>query len=234
MKKIVVISTDNTPNYIKYLPYVVKAWNSLGWNTLTFYLGEKKCKPIDDEKNKVIEISPIYPYRDSTVIQVSRLTGHFYGFEELNDDDIMMTSDIDMMPLSNYWNPSNDKFTCYGLDLTNYSQYPICYIAAPRKEWNKLITESLQELLDNYRDIALSDGFWYTDQHISTNKLNNYENKTIINRGHRAGIAVGRLDRACWEHTKNIDEQKIDAHLLRPFNQQEAEYLLKTYHNTGI
>jgi len=30
---------NDHPNYINYWPYVTKAWNKLGWNTLTFYLG---------------------------------------------------------------------------------------------------------------------------------------------------------------------------------------------------
>jgi hypothetical protein len=39
INKTIVISMNDHPNYINYWPYVTKAWNKLGWNTLTFYLG---------------------------------------------------------------------------------------------------------------------------------------------------------------------------------------------------
>lgn len=230
----VILSTDDHPDYVQCLPYVRRAWNKLGWRTLTFYLGQ--AKPVADEQNRVIELEPISGYRSATIVQVSRLMGHRYV------DGFIMTSDVDMMPLSDYWKPKPTELTCYGADLTNYLEYPICYIAAPKVCWESLVPEiSLQELLES--DLrARSEVFgewWSTDQRVITRRIENYKATgratTFIDRGLRRRwfkepLPAGRIDRANWLRTKNSWGRKIDAHLPRPFDRRIVEGLLADYH----
>lgn len=220
MKKTVVLSTNDNSDYISYLPHVQKAWNYFGWNTLTFYLGNQNLKSTD--LNTIVKIQPINGYRDETVVQVSRLFGaqHARG--------LVMTSDVDMMPLSNYWKPSDNEWTVYGEDLTNYKHYPICYISAPDYLWNQLITEkSIEELLNKYKQSKSNsfDEWWYVDQDIITERLRPLNPKTI-NRGNSLPrMAKGRIDRIDWNQTKELQEIKIDAHMPRPFNEKAATEL---------
>jgi len=230
----VILSTDDHPDYAQCLPYVRRAWNNLGWRTLTFYLGQEK--PVADERNLVIELAPIPGYRSATIVQVSRLIGHRFV------DGFIMTSDVDMMPLSGYWKPKPTELTCYGADLTDYREYPICYIAAPRITWERLVPEtSLQELLES-DSLARSEVFgewWSTDQRIITRRIDEYKASgkatTFIDRGQRTHwfkdpLPVGRIDRANWMRTKNSWSRKIDAHLPRPFDRSIVEGLLADYH----
>ena len=219
--KTVVLSTNDDENYLNYLPYIQKAWNKLGWNTITFYLGEKEID--SDAKNRIVKIKKIEGIREATIVQVYRLLAHNFT------DGLIMTSDVDMMPLSNYWNPEIDKFTCYGKDLTHNVHYPICYIAAPDYLWKKLIPEtSIEELLNKYPQHK-SENFnkwWFTDQDIVTQRLSNFDLKSI-ERGFENGLASGRIDRCEWFFTKYISKtDKIDAHMPRPFDKNEAEDLL--------
>ena len=223
-KKTVILSTNDEENYISYLPYIQKAWNILGWNTLTFYLGDKNIE--SNDINLIVKLDPILGVRDATVVQVSRLFAHKYV------NGLIMTSDIDMMPLSNYWNPDIDKFTCYGKDLTHNVHYPICYIAAPSDLWEKVIYEnSIEELLAKYNQCK-SDEFltwWFTDQDIITERLLPFNPKNIT-RGFENNLAYGRIDRDNWEYTKYISKsEKIDAHMPRPFNKNEAIDLINIY-----
>lgn len=218
--KTVVISTNDNEIYLNYLPYIQKAWNELGWNTLTFYLGEKKI--ISDDKNKIVKIENIENIKEATIVQVYRLLAHRFT------DGLIMTSDVDMMPLSDYWKPESDKFTCYGKDLTFDVHYPICYVAAPHNLWKKLIPEnSIEELLSKYPQHKSNDfnKWWFTDQDIITERLCNFDVKSIP-RGFENGLASGRIDRCRWSITKNSLNKKIDAHMPRPFNKTEAEDLL--------
>lgn len=221
----VVLSTDDNPDYKNYLPYVQKAWNSIGWKTLTFYLGTSDIASSDE--NKIIKILPIEGYRDQTTVQCIRLFGHKYI-----SDGTIMTSDIDMMPLSNYWQPDNDSITCYGHDLTNYTQFPICYVAANKNNWEKLInSDSLEELLSSY-DCCRSDDFyewWFCDQLILTEKLLSIKDKIVlINRGKSSdGLALNRIDRANWYNTKLKYNHYIDAHMPRPFSEKECIDLIE-------
>ena len=142
--KTVILSTDDNKDYLGYLPYVQVAWNLLGWNTLTFYIGDKDLQ--SSKENRIIKLNAIEGFRNATVLQVSRLFGakHTEGF--------IMTSDVDMLPLSDYWKPNQNSWTVYGEDLTNYKHYPICYISAPQNKWNEVIYEnSIDELLGKYK-----------------------------------------------------------------------------------
>lgn len=219
--KTVILSTNDDENYLNYLPYIQKAWNKLGWNTATFYLGEKEID--SNSKNQILKIKQVEGAREATVVQVYRLLAHNFV------DGFIMTSDVDMMPLSNYWNPDNDKFTCYGKDLTHNIHYPICYISAPDYLWKELIPESsIEELLKKYPQYKSKDfnKWWFTDQDIVTQRLSSFDLKSIP-RGMENGLALGRIDRDQWFLTKHISKtRKIDAHMPRPFNRDEAEDLL--------
>jgi hypothetical protein len=221
MEKTVILSTNDNESYIPYFEYTTRAWNFFGWNTLTFYLGEKELK--GNEKNTIIKLNHIKNYRDETVVQVSRLFGHKYC------KGLIMTGDMDMIPLSNYWNPDPQQKTCYGHDLTQYQQIPICYIAMNDINWNQLIPEnSIEELLKKY-PCALSEDWmtwWTTDQTIITERLN----KTSfikIDRGMTQGLATGRIDRIRWDTTFFSNEPKIDCHLPKVFNKELTESILK-------
>lgn len=230
----VILSTDDHPDYVQCLPYVRRAWNNLGWRTLTFYLG--RDKPAADEMNLVVELEEIPGYRSATIVQVSRLMGHRHV------DGLIMTSDVDMMPLSDYWQPKPQTLTCYGADLTDYHQYPICYIAAQRAIWEAIIPEAnLQQLLmtDSSARSDIFDDWWYTDQRIVTRRIDEYKASgkavSMMDRGKRYHwfkdpLAAGRIDRINWSRTKNSWGRKIDAHLPRPFDREIVESLLAEFH----
>lgn len=226
INKTVVISVNDNLDYISYWKYVTLAWNKLGWNTLTFYLGNDLIE--ENANNKIVKLKPIKNYKDSTVVQVSRLFGHKYI-----NDGIIMTSDVDMMPISDYWKPNHEDITVYGFDLTNYKQVPICYVAMNPANWEKVIPEnSIEELLNKY-DYTKSNEFneyWYADQQILTERILKHK-YTQIDRRKENSSALGRIDRSNWQKTKFSKSTKIDAHLPRPFNKKETEDLLKKYHD---
>ena len=147
MKKTVILGTTNHYDYVSCYRYVARAWNNIGWNTLTFYVNDQPDKLISEfDNNKIVEV-PKSKYGHIILSQVYRLLGHHY----LEDSDIIMTSDIDMMPLSDYWNPSIDFVNCYGYDLTGYKHYPICYIAMNKENWTQIIPEkNVDDLLNKY------------------------------------------------------------------------------------
>lgn len=217
MKKTVILSTNDNESYFSYLNYTRRAWNFFGWDTLTFYLGSKEI--VQDEKNKVVKLAQSKQFRPETLVQTSRLFGHKYC------DGLLMTSDVDMIPLSNYWHPSTGDITCYGHDLTHYQQIPICYIAMDSTQWNKIIPEdSLEDLLGKY-PCAISDDWmtwWTTDQAIITERLNKVSYKRI-DRGFTKGLAKGRIDKVRWDETLLNSDIKVDCHLPRVFNKEQTE-----------
>lgn len=166
--------------------------------------------PVDSQKG----------YRSDTITQVSRLYAAC-----IQKDAYLMTGDIDMIPLSDYWQPKEDEITIYGHDLTGYTQYPICYIGMPSNRWvevmgltsddyNALIKRDL-DLMPQAKDPDFYK-YWFTDQELITKRIGQTEfKKTIINRGqYPNGLAKGRVDRANWD-LNQLHSPYIDSHLLR-------------------
>lgn len=229
MKKYIVLSVNWNPDYLYYLPLCVWAWRKFGWEPIVFYhpkgtghdpllskatIGSEPIRKYLHDKGSV----NFDGYRSDTITQVSRL----YGACAVDGENYLMTGDIDMIPLSDYWKPDENEITIYGHDLTGYGNYPICYIGMKSSRWIEVmgLGTDYNELIK--RDLSgipkASSGrwedYWETDQDLITKRLNDTQfKKTFITRGQLPnGYARGRVDRGAW----SLDhEEFIDAHLLR-------------------
>lgn len=235
MKKYVVLSCNDVKKYYYYLPLVVWAWKQLGWDVIVFY-HTKTQTPLDQfdalevanaMNCKIVLLHDIVEFKSETIAQVSRL----YAANEI-PHGYLMTSDVDMLPLSDYWHSDVDKFTTWGRDLTDY-HYPICYIGAPAYLWREVVkipynnfnNWSTHDLM--FRDLRKQENMWVLDQDIITKRLLAYgkDKITHIDRGtdKRTGYPVGRIDRSHW----TLDHPKyIDAHLPHDILTNE-----KSFHN---
>lgn len=223
LNRTVILSTNDNPDYLNYLPYTQKAWELLGWKTLTFYFGE--TPPESTDIHRIVDITNrMSKYKVETQVQVMRLLAAHYV-----DEGLIMTGDVDMIPLTDYWSPKIDAVTVYGHDLTGRAQYPICYIAMNATIWREIFPEkTLDQLLIDYPSAISDDWYkwWQVDQEITTERLNN-KVTCFIDRGFDSGLAAGRIDRADWAGTFDKAGDKIDAHMPRPFDQHQAERCLR-------
>lgn len=228
MKKYIVLSVNDNVDYLYFTPLTCWAWRKFGWEPIVFYRGGYGYELIDlvlsaskatYSTGKFHVVQPIEGYRSDTITQISRLYGSCVGW-----DGFLMTGDIDMLPLSDYWKPDQTKITVYGHDLTGFSHYPICYISAPASMWDKVmkITDEnynhyIKRDLDTLPQAKDSDfyKYWFSDQDLITARLKEYGTSNIefINRGQGShGYARGRVDRGSngWV----LDQPElIDAHM---------------------
>lgn len=219
-KKYVVVSSNNNPDYLFYLPYVEKAWASCGWNLCVMITDDVEKYDTRLESTIVVRLPKIEGLRNETIAQASRL----YAANYLPLDSLIMTSDMDLIPLQDYWHPKIEDITVYGHDLTWYSYFPMGYTAMSGENWKKHLNCTFDTAKDMLRDaketgIAFSnewDKWWNFDWDLLTKRLMPYKDKlTLINRGqiNIAGstLAKGRIDRYNWEVTQNQPDW-IDAH----------------------
>ena len=217
MNKYIVVSTNNNPDYMFYAPFIEKAWNKYGWSlavVVTADVDEKDLKLVNPS-SVVIRMPDIPSIRKETIAQAGRLyaANHFEDGETL-----LMTSDMDLLPLSDYWHPDPNNITVYGHDLTWYSFYPMGYIAMTASNWRnymKLFGDTGRELLRDANDKNFEahnplsndwETWWGFDWHMITTKLSPYKDRiTFINRGQVqvAGntLALGRVDRFNFDAT---------------------------------
>jgi hypothetical protein len=222
MKKYAIVSVNDNIDYLYYLPLTVWSWQHIGWEVIVFYNGENNdlLKYVKDiiPVNSIYELKPQEGYRSDTITQISRL----YGI--CVNDGYLMTIDIDMLALSDYWQPNKDKITVYGHDLTGFTDYPICYIGMDSLKWADVMNikdsdynKHIKRDLDGLTQARSTDfyQYWGTDQNHITARLKQYglSNVDFINRGQYSnGYAKGRIDRGSW----SLDhEQFIDCHMHR-------------------
>lgn len=223
MKKYIVLSVNDNPEYLFYLPLTVWAWRKFGWGVIFIRTeGTKLSGWLWDRCHPDIEvIIKNNNYPSEMIAQVSRL----YATCSIRDveDVYVMTGDIDMIPLSDYWSPNMNTITTWGHDLTDYQHYPICYIGMPVNMWravmriystdyNALINRDLDSMPNAKSEDPVKR--WVVDQDLITERLNNCGLPiTKVDRGMYAnGYPIGRVDRSAW--SLNHD-QFIDCHMPR-------------------
>lgn len=233
MKKYIVVSTNNSADYYFYAPYMEKAWNKLGWDLCVMITHD--VDPLDlklsNPNTIVVQVPHIEGLRIETVAQVSRL----YAANYLPHDALIMTSDMDLLPLTDYWKPRPDKITVFGHDLTDYTYYPMGYVAMTGKEWYNKMKLSMNTVDDMLRDARLTglpysdnwEQWWNHDWRLLTDRLSPLKNEIVFikrGRGH-GGFAYGRVDRGDSCQIPQ-GETLIDAHL-ENHNTQHPEKLAK-------
>lgn len=215
MNKIVVVSTNNNPNYYFYSQYVKKAWNSLGWQVAVMITHD--VDPTVISADYLIQLPHIEGLRLETIAQGSRL----YAANHLPEDSLIMTSDMDLIPLSDYWKPNPSNITVYGYDLTDYTSYPMGYIVMPCTKWKEVLSltgDTVSDLLRDAADTQIAysndwEKWWTFDQDLITKRLQPFKEQiTFINRGRATNspFAFGRIDRG--NGMQLIDSPWIDAH----------------------
>lgn len=235
MKRFIAISTNENPVYLFHTLLTCWAWNKIGWEPIVFYHGDLNhallnviCEhSINPEISfHIIPVRNISDFQSETIAQCSRL------YAACLTDGYIMTGDADMIPLSDYWKPDENKLTVYGRDLTDY-HYPICYIGMDSEKWKEVMNIDgndyqyyMQRDLMTLPQAKSQDKVkrWVTDQDLITDRINasNFVPERI-DRGtdKRTGYPIGRVDRSHW--TLN-HEVFIDAHLPHDILTNDASF----------
>jgi hypothetical protein len=222
MKRIVVVSTTNNPDYYFYAKYVEHAWNKLGWDLCIMITDgvDPLNLELSNPSTTIVQLPKIEGIREETIAQAGRL----YAANYLPKDALIMTSDIDLIPLSDYWNPDINNVTIYGHDLTWRTYFPMGYCAMSGENWFKHLRctyDTKSDLLRDVDEIGLArsndwEQWWNHDWSLLTKRLKELGNGlTFIDRGQvniaGATLAKGRIDRYNWIETQKQDSF-IDAH----------------------
>jgi hypothetical protein len=241
--KYVVISSNLNDDYLFYVPIVTWAWNKLGWNVIFLSPNYEKQPKYILVHNLFITLNEQnihytwerneFEYNEISICQISRLytvdIGKFWIL------DYILTSDADMMPLSDYWTVVYSEIRCYGKDLSDV-HYPICYIGMSVSEWKRVMDLTSNFSRDIKRDLKdradinsiEKEKSWVCDQNLITEKLQNEEIKSIERGTYtHSGYAVGRIDRSSWYRSRE-QKERIDCHLPRQgYNEHTFKEILE-------
>lgn len=210
MKRYIVVSSNNNPDYLFYAPYLERAWNTLGWDLCVMVTSDVNHADLklSNPETKVFTLPDIEGLRKESIAQAGRL----YAANYFTEDVLLMTSDMDLLPLSDYWHPKEYDATVYGHDLTDYTYYPMGYTAMKSTAW-KLYFKDMEVDAKEYSSIAFApdwESWWNWDWKMLTDRLSN-TSVTHIHRGRQSnGFAYGRIDRG--NSMAHVEGELIDAH----------------------
>jgi len=244
MYKFVINSTDKNLFYSYFVPISSIMWRKIGYYPVTLMLGDEKewyaspkTKYVYEQiklKSTIVPISRINGFRDSTVVQISRVYASAFSFAA---DDYILTSDADMIPLNKAWfnqQDPNKAFHLFGADAYSRKRFPICYLGANAGTWRNVMgiaVNGIMSAMNTYLDHKRDD--WNYDELLFTEKIQKsqfYPNRCqFIDRGWTEGRANNRLDRAAWNWQGQTN--LFDCHSIRPgyANWNSLSCLLKAY-----
>jgi|SRR5690348_7920340 len=237
MKKHVVFSYNSqNPDYAYFAPLAAKLWGYFGWTPVIVIVGAATKYGNDIvnvirkyDRSTFIMCHELEEYRSATIAQISRLYAARYI------DGLIMTADVDMLPLSNYWHAQLQP-TVYGYDLTGHKEFPICYVSMISEKWrevmkiddSKSIEDFIKRDLDSMPNAKSEDFYkwWGVDQQLITERLKPYNPVQILRGQYPNGYARGRVDRGNW--TLSLDSF-IDCHMFHQvYHKGREQYFDKT------
>jgi len=204
MQRIVVLSTDNNPDYFFYLPIVSYYWKKFGWDVVAFITTDMIVDEYFAQNIQFHPIPQIEGVRPGTCAQTVR---HFVA-DVLPRDAYWMVQDIDLIPL-NPWNPNLDARTVWGYpEMTGGSFVPVHYTGMTGDKWYELMDCTGDLKADMEREMKANgraykekwEDYWDTDWDILTKKVLtkkvqfNFVPRGMVQCG-KFKIPRGRVDR---------------------------------------
>lgn len=230
-----VISTTYDDKYLFMMPICVWAWNKLGIDCICImpYLNTSGSRfmlcsdfLLNKKMSGIIYNFDSQNHKAATYSQISRLFAS--SLYSLNNEDYLITSDVDMLVFKNPIEEQKDGFTILGTDLVPSNQYPICYIGANVGLWreafntkSKSIQEKLDEMLGDDDCMDYRANRWQLDQEYAYKIISQYPRNEIVRGKQNEVFAANRIDRDDAFFTNKLNSNIIDYHVHRPAYEEE-------------
>lgn len=226
--KYALTSCDSNPLYYPFWPIIAKLWKShIGIEPILIFIGDELPKDMNTDYGKIILFKPTLNLPTSTQSQFIRL-----WYTQFLDDTVI-TTDIDMLPLSkSYFNEpikkiEDDKFISLGFEKSQ--GFSICYnIAKPETFHNILgLSDNMEnDILPLYLELIKKNknDAWFSDEEYLTRKLKKASHKLIkFDRGDNPFQT--RINRTNWEYIPSMVSlgAYFDCHSLRPYSKYKKE-----------
>jgi hypothetical protein len=233
-----VISADDS-YYLEFYEIVSRVWNHFGVKTLMLHITNEETDITQNEFGLYKKVKFMNDYPTSWQAQLVRL--YSYKFME-NDDVSLLTSDIDMIPLSgDYFHKSaepleDEQVLSYtGQAYSCVPYYPMCYMLGKSKTMSHVMG-----LQDRYEDFirSIAENYtvkWNADENFLYDSVTRYEK--FLTSSHKREFGNDRIDRSHWSY--DVDRLRrgeyIDSHMLRPYTEHKRQIddLVRNLTNKG-
>jgi hypothetical protein len=234
----VIMSCDDNPLYIDLMPLTCLLWSRVVGYTPTVILVGDPAKWMEDQRLRYVcdtarawgarlhWLTPLPQFRTATVSQVSRLFAA--ALPGWHGNPYLLTSDVDMWPLSGAWFRRADfskPLHHFYANSSGYKQFAICYVGAPRTYWQQLMGMTAAPIALHVEHAisaagACKDGsqHWNLDEQLLTAAIMRRDWRNEMWCNERSGCPPNdRIDRYRWPDAIDLTG-KVDAHVVRPLH----------------
>lgn len=191
----VISSVNDNSHYYNFIPYQIEVWRKFNINFIALYVGESIPDELQQFSDNIILWDKNLDINSVYVGQMLRVL--YPALLDLPDDELVMVTDMDMLPSTQaYYTDGLDSFE--KKDFLTYKKPAnkmvyICYNAAHPDTWGEVFgVKSEQDVEKALYDNRPSDytgahggAGWYADQLFMYDKLINYDSFKVLNRSRR-------------------------------------------------
>lgn len=220
----VIVATDANPTYIHFWPLVAQAWQTKLGAKPTLALIANDDVIVDETLGDVIRFKPLPGVPTSQQAQTIRIL-----LPALFENDVCLTSDIDMVPLSStYFNKAIEQVpdNCFVTYMNKayrigYPAFPICYNAAKGSTFKEIFKiqnkDDIAKTMQQWHEHGLG---WQTDERMLFKHLTSWKDASSRFVKLNDNTGPRRVDRSNWKYDKQLlqSDYYIDAHCLRPYH----------------
>jgi len=221
----VVISSDDNPLYLDFLPVVAKQWKEfIGIDVFFLHITDHDSEIMETPYGLCKQIKSIPNVHTGLQAQVSRL----YAAHYLPNKNLL-TADIDMLPLSKEYfthdhGTTQDQVLLYTASpYCNVPYHAMCYMLVHGQ-----LLKDILHLPDTFWEFCVFlnvkyRGAWNTDENFLYDCLQNHQEKLV--KQTRDTSHHTRISRGNWVYdiVKLCKGWYIDSHLPRPYMQYKRE-----------
>lgn len=236
----VILGCDTHPEYLPFWNLVSKAWSEIIGITPTLVLiADEIPDYLDRTYGEIYLMKPVDGIPTARQAQIVR-----FFFPSKFPDEICLTSDIDMFPMSSiYFNglvesvPDNN-LAVYSSDSTvegfpNHPSFAVGYNAAKGKIFEEIIQGNMNSWESKLVEWVSHGHKWFTDEIMFYKSWQQWQNKeertSFFKRGynkHPDPLYINRIDRG---NNCNFDKKLLemgyyfDFHMPRPYSQYKDQ-----------
>ena len=235
-----IVSSDLNKNYVGLFPFVKRAWEKMGIETLLILVANH----IPDD---------LINYRDNIVL-FEPIENIHTAFQALIPDKNMIISDIDILPLDKNYFVNRIKEIPDGSHIIfrdsyiEKNMYAVCYHLAHSFIWKNIfgisdisdVKKTIKDWYNEKYDGSKNCEGWFTDQHMLYKYINQYDgNNLVILKDSDTNFK--RLDKRDKKYIVENKEQVLDNiqkntytdfHIIRPY-QKYTNFINKVIDTTN-
>lgn len=225
-----VLSCTASHDYSFFAPITCRLWKEIvGYDALCYWvrsddnISSRDWFVIDTCEQFVRHVPILHPSAIVPVQHFAQVCRLFActGLDD-EDDDILMTADVDMWPLQrDYFQIMDpDKLNLYGSNCYDGDRNPICYVAAKARKWRAMFSLDNLDMAQALSEVDWNPSrLWDTDEDMLEQAIVRQGGKAACacrtRPGSRHGYMGQRIDRARWIYD-GPEPDLVDAHLPRP------------------